>query len=32
MPGTYNVALIVDGKAVETKPLKIVSDPERDDD
>jgi hypothetical protein len=27
MPGTYNVALIVDGKTVETKPLKIVSDP-----
>jgi hypothetical protein len=27
MPGTYNVALIVDGKAIETKPLKIVGDP-----
>jgi photosystem II stability/assembly factor-like uncharacterized protein len=27
MPGTYNVALIVDGKTIDTKPLKIVSDP-----
>jgi hypothetical protein len=27
MPGMYNVALIVDGKTVETKPLKIVVDP-----
>ncbi len=27
MPGTYNVALVVDGKSVETKPLKIVGDP-----
>jgi len=27
MPGTYNVALVVDGKTVETKPLKIVGDP-----
>lgn len=27
MPGTYTVALIVDGKTIETKPLKIVGDP-----
>jgi len=27
-PGTYNVSLLVDGKAVDTKPLKIVADPE----
>jgi hypothetical protein len=27
LPGTYNVALIVDGKTIETKPLKIVADP-----
>jgi len=27
LPGTYNVALMVGGKAVETKPLKIVADP-----
>ena len=26
--GTYNVALVVDGKAVETKPLRVVGDPE----
>ena len=25
MPGNYNVALIVDGKTVETKPIKIVA-------
>jgi photosystem II stability/assembly factor-like uncharacterized protein len=28
MPGTYNVSLVVDGKTVETKPIKIVQDPE----
>jgi photosystem II stability/assembly factor-like uncharacterized protein len=28
MPGTYNVALIVDGKTVETKPIKVAADPE----
>jgi len=28
MPGTYNVALVVDGKTVETKPITIVMDPE----
>jgi hypothetical protein len=28
LPGTYNVALMVDGKAIETKPIKIVADPE----
>jgi len=27
LPGTYNVALIVGGKTIETKPLKIVVDP-----
>jgi hypothetical protein len=26
LPGTYSVALVVDGKTVETKPLKIVAD------
>ena len=26
-PGTYNVALVVDGKTIETKTLKIVADP-----
>jgi photosystem II stability/assembly factor-like uncharacterized protein len=28
LPGTYNVSLIVDGKTVETKPLRVVDDPE----
>jgi len=28
MPGTYNVALVVDGNTVETKPIKVVADPE----
>src|SRR3954468_7936433 len=28
LPGSYNVALVVDGKAVETKPLRVVGDPE----
>ena len=27
MPGNYNVALVVDGKTIETKPIKIVGDP-----
>ena len=27
-PGTYTVALMVDGKSVDTKPMKIVMDPE----
>ena len=27
LPGTYSVALMVDGKAVDTKPIKIVMDP-----
>jgi hypothetical protein len=26
--GTFNVALVVDGKAVETRPLRVVGDPE----
>ena len=28
LPGTYNVALVVDGKTVDTKPLKVAADPE----
>ncbi len=28
LPGTYNVALVVDDKTIETKPIKIVGDPE----
>jgi hypothetical protein len=28
LPGTYNVALMVDGKAVETKAMKVIADPE----
>jgi hypothetical protein len=28
LPGTYNVTLVVDGKAYETKPMKVVLDPE----
>jgi photosystem II stability/assembly factor-like uncharacterized protein len=28
LPGTYTVALVVDGKTVDTKPLKVVADPE----
>ena len=28
LPGTYNVALVVDGKTIETKPLRVVDDPE----
>jgi photosystem II stability/assembly factor-like uncharacterized protein len=28
LAGTYNVSLVVDGKAVDTKPLKVMSDPE----
>ena len=28
LPGIYNVSLIVDGKAVETKPLRVAADPE----
>lgn len=27
LPGTYNVALVVDGKTVETKPMRVVTDP-----
>jgi hypothetical protein len=27
LPGTYNVALLVDGKAVDTKPMRVVADP-----
>jgi len=32
MPGTYNVALVVGGKTIETKTLKIVGDPELQSD
>ncbi len=28
LPGTYNVSLVVDGKTVDTKPLKVVADPD----
>ena len=28
MPGSYTVALLADGKVVDTKPLKIVMDPQ----
>ena len=27
LPGTYNVALVIDGKTVETKAMKVVTDP-----
>ena len=27
-PGIYNVSLVVDGKTVETKPLRVTADPE----
>jgi len=28
LPGTYNVSLVLDGKTVDTKPLRVVADPE----
>ena len=28
LPGVYNVSLLVDGKIVETRPLKVMADPE----
>jgi uncharacterized membrane protein YgcG len=28
LAGTYNVSLVVDGKTIETKPLRVLSDPE----
>ena len=28
LPGSYNVSLVVDGKKVDTKPLKVVADPD----
>ena len=28
LPGVYNVSLLVDGKAVDTKPLRVTADPE----
>ena len=28
LPGTYNVSLVVDGKTIETKPLRVAADPE----
>ena len=28
LAGTYNVALIVDGKTIDTKPLRVAADPE----
>jgi hypothetical protein len=27
LPGSYNVALVVDGRAVETKPMRVIMDP-----
>jgi photosystem II stability/assembly factor-like uncharacterized protein len=28
LPGSYNVALIVDGKTADTRPMRVVADPE----
>jgi photosystem II stability/assembly factor-like uncharacterized protein len=28
LPGTYTVALVIDGKTVDTKPLRVAADPE----
>jgi hypothetical protein len=28
LPGTYTVALVVDGRTIDTKPLKVAGDPE----
>jgi photosystem II stability/assembly factor-like uncharacterized protein len=28
LAGTYNISLVVDGKTVDTKPLRVMSDPE----
>jgi hypothetical protein len=28
LAGTYNISLVVDGKTVDTKPLKVMSDPQ----
>ncbi|HEX6976066.1 MAG TPA: hypothetical protein VF147_16780, partial [Vicinamibacterales bacterium] len=28
LPGVYNVALVIDGKTIETKPLRVNADPE----
>jgi hypothetical protein len=28
LPGVYNVSLVLDGKTVETKPLRVIDDPE----
>jgi hypothetical protein len=28
LPGTYNVALVVDGKTVDTRPMRVVADPD----
>ena len=28
LPGVYNVSLVVDGKTVDTKPLRVTADPE----
>ncbi|MBI4475532.1 MAG: glycosyl hydrolase [Acidobacteria bacterium] len=28
LPGTYNIALVIDGKTVDTKPLRVTADPE----
>lgn len=28
LPGSYNVALVIDGKTVDTRPVKVAADPE----
>ena len=28
LPGVYNVSLVVDGKSIETRPLRVMADPE----
>ena len=28
LPGTYQISLVVDGRTVETQPLKVIADPE----
>jgi hypothetical protein len=28
LPGTYNIALLVDGKTIETKPIRVMADPQ----
>jgi hypothetical protein len=28
LPGTYNVSLVIDGKTVDTKPIRVIPDPD----